>query len=238
MKNLLLLPLIVSSSCFSVIEAAAVRTLPPEIYTQMKTGKKLGKIWINPAWDCTQGFLVGKVDIDPQARIPCPTEFINSYFTTSLNRLAIPGSTNVLSVTVTAGNASDKGANGFYAATLWVEGRIVDERGALMAAFSTHGSAQARETVEKNCQLVMDDMAWSISKDLGKDFLSALAASREQAPGASPRSTGALPPPPAPEALMDTHAKARLLRLEDLRKSGLITEEEYQARRDEIVKSL
>jgi len=205
---------------------AEVRTLPAEVYPLLKTGNKLAKVWTSPAWDGAKGFSLGKVDLAPGLVPEFPK--VLSFFPQGLQRLAVPGSANVLSLTLVDLQTVDHGSTGYYSAAIAVEGRIVDPNGALLVAFSTRAQSSLRESVEKNLEADVDTIAWSLSKDLGKDFFRALEARSQPAKDSAPEASVEL----------NLDPKARLLRLEDLRQNGLITLDEYTERKEAIVKTL
>jgi hypothetical protein len=80
----------------------------------------------------------------------------------------------------------------------------------------------------------MDKIAWSLSRDLGPGYERALEVKRRLAE--EKIETGAMPPPPPPEQPLPLDQ--RLMRLEDLRQKGLITQEEYEAHKKELLKNL
>ena len=233
MKKLILGTLALLAAGTRPMLASEVQTLPPAIYSQMKSGSKLLKVWTSPDYDGAKGLTIGKISADPgilDTHANCV-----DYFPYALRRLAIPDSTNILSMTMTALTTVDHGSVGYFSATMSVEGQIVDKDGKLVMAFATREMSDIRETVEANCSLVMDKIIWSLSRDLGKPFLRALELRKEVAEGVNP--SGLVPKAPqAPEPPMDI--KARLLRLEDLKQKGLITADEYKTHKEEILKGL
>ena len=75
-----------------------------------------------------------------------------------------------------------------------------------------------------------DQIVWSLSNDLGKDFTRTLAV--RQMPAKADNANGQVPAALAGESPMDV--KARLLRLENLRQKGLINEDGYKLHKAEI----
>jgi hypothetical protein len=209
-----------------------VRTLPPDVYAQMKSGKHLGKVWISPAWQGAQGFTVGKIQV--VAEIDSPFANVIDYLPYRLRKISTADSPNTLSITVVELSSIDRSSVGHFSASMGVEGRIVGKDGNLLVAFRTREYDDSRETVTKNFELVMDKIGWSLSRDLGKDFIHALEVRQEVA--GSKNASGLVPPPPPPEAPLDM--QGRLLRLDDLLKKGLITPEEYKTHKDQILKGL
>jgi len=213
-------------------QAQEVRTLSPSLYAQMKSSKHLGSLWISPAWQGGQGFTVGKVDLS--AEITSEYANVVEYLPYRLRVISTPGSPNTLNVTVVELTSMDRSSAGFFSATMGVEGQIVDKDGKVLVAFRTREHADDRETVNKNFELVMNRIVWSLSKDLGKEFTHALEVRQEVAGGSN--ASGLVPPAPPQEAPLDI--QGRLLRLDDLLKKGLITPEEYKTHKEQILKGL
>ena len=237
MKKLVLGSMILLAACAGPLLADdAQETLPPEVYALMKSGSKLGKVWVGPGFDGAKGITIGRMTVDPSVS----SGFSNAidYFPYALRRLATTDSPNILSIVLVEMSTVDRGSTGYYSVTVGVEGRIVDKDGKLVAAFRTREVANSQETVENNLKRAMDRIVWAISKDLGKPFQRSLELRGEIAKGAPAGKTGSglVPPPPAAEQSQDV--KSRLLRLEDLKQKGLITPEEYKTHREEILKGL
>jgi hypothetical protein len=237
MRKLVVGSLVLLAACAGPLLADdAQQTLPPEVYAQMKSGSKLGKVWVGPEFDGSKGIAIGTMTVDPSV----VSGFSNAidYFPYALRRLAFPDSPNVLSVVLVEMSTVDRGAAGYYSATVGVEGQIVDRNGKLVAAFRTREEARGQEDVENNLKRAMDKIVWAISKDLGKPFQRALELRGEIAKGTPAAKTGSGLVPAPPRAEQSQDVKSRLLRLEDLKQKGLITPEEYQTHREEILKGL
>jgi hypothetical protein len=233
MKKLVLGTLLALTAGIQPILAAPERTLSPAIYAQMKSGNKLGKIWINPKYDVTTGFVVGKVSSNAEGYFANTVDYIPYAF----QRVIIPGSTNVLNMTVVEFSVVDNGTSGMFGATIGIEGQVVDKDGQVMFAFNTREEVNNRETVEKNCQAAIDRIVWSLAKELGKPFEHALQVRHDLESGELPNASGLVPVrPPVQDRPMTLNE--RLLRLEDLKQKGLITPEEYKAHKEEILKGL
>lgn len=231
MKNLVLGPLVLLATVMQPALAGTDPTLPPEAYAQMKAGHHLGRIWISPAMDLAKGFTIGKVDTLADNYYADTL----GYFTGALGRLAFPNAPYVLSLTVVDLNTVDRPAAGHYSATMSVEGKAVDPDGKLVLAFTTREQVGDRETVEANCEGVMDKIVWDLSRDLGAKFQHAL----EQRDAARKSARNNAPPPPAPPVqAQPMDVPSRLMQLEDLKRRGLITDEEYKTHREEILKGL
>lgn len=212
------------------LQAQEVRTLPSAAYTLMKSGSKLDRVWISPDFDVAKGFSVGKVDTLAGGMYANTVD----YFPYALQHLAFQTSPYSLSLTVVELSTVERSSAGYYAATMAVEGSVVDASGKLMMAFATREEVNNRGNVLANCEAVMDKIVWSISRDLGKPFQHALETRSAVIQGANP--SGLVPPPPPAEKPLDV--QSRLLRLDDLKRKGLITEEEYKTHKDEILKGL
>lgn len=232
MRNLVLGAALLLALNAQPVLAEEIRTLPPEIYGQLKKGIKLDKVWTSPKFDSAQGFVVGKVDI----AVDVPFANVIDYFPSALSRLVIPGSPNVLNLTVVEMSTVDRPAQGYATATMGVEGQVVAPDGQVLFAFQAREEAGNKENVLRNCQAVMDRITWEISLNLGKPFLHALEVKNELAYGNN--SSGLVPPGPPAPAMETGDIKGRLLRLEELRQKGLITPEEYKAHKEEIMKGL
>ena len=232
MKNIVLGAALLLTVSGQPLLSEEVQTLPPGIYSQLKKGIRLDKVWKSPKFDGAKGFVIGKVDI----AVDGPYANVIDYFPVALSRLAIPGSANVLNVTVVELDAVDRPGQGYCSATMGVEGQVLDPEGQPLFAFQTRETINIKETVQRNCQAVMDRIAWELSKNLGKDYLHALEVKNSLAPGAN--GSGLVPPGPPAPVVDSNDIKGRLLRLEELRQKGLVTPEEYKTNKDEIMKGL
>jgi hypothetical protein len=232
MKSLVFGALVTLAAASWPVAAQGVQTLPPEIVAQMRKGNKLGREWKSPAYDTSTGFILGRITTQAEGY------YANSvdYFPTALSRLVIPGSTNLLNLTVTDLRVKESFAAGSPTVSMAVEGQIVDRDGKLLFAFTTQDEAANRETPLMGCEAVMDQIAWSLAKDLGPAFQSAVAR-RTLVSGQGPSGSGlpTLPPRPKDQQLS---IGERLIQLDNLRKSGLITAEEYEQKKQEIMKGL
>jgi hypothetical protein len=207
-------------------------TVTPEIRQAMKKGRKLDLVWKDPKFDTASGFTLGRI------RTQAEGFYANTidYFPVPLSRLTIPGSTNVLNVLVTDMAVKENYTSGASSAILSVEGEIVDKDGKVLFAFYTRDESDSRETPAMNCKAVMDRIAWNLSKDLGQPFLDAVA--RRMAVSGKTESASGLPMlPPKPQDQQLTVGE-RLIQLDNLRKNGLITTEEYDKKKAEILKGL
>ncbi|MDR3672881.1 MAG: SHOCT domain-containing protein [Holophaga sp.] len=234
MKKMVLGSLILLSAALQPSLAAEVRTFPPNVYAQMKSAKHIGKIWLSPEWKGAEGFTVGRVQV--AAEIDDPYTNVVDYLPYALRRIATPDSPNVLSMTVVEMSSVDRSSFGSFSATMGVEGQIVNKDGKLLMAFRTREEANDRETVNKNFELLMDKIIWSLTMDLGNDFTRALQVRNKV--DKDPNASGLVPPPPPTTAQQSMDTKSRLLRLEELKQKGLINDEEYKAHKADILKGL
>ena len=232
MKRQVLVSLATILAGVSPVLASGPTTLPAAIYAQMKNGSKLDRVWMSPKFDAGTGFTIGKVDSQAEGYFANVVDYVPY----ALGRLVIPGSTNVLNLTVTELTVIDRGSIGLFGATIGVEGEIVDKDGGLLFAFTTRQEITDRETVVKSCQGAIDRIVWSLAKDLGKPLQHALEVQRELQTGQH-NPSGLVPAPPVnpqkPQTIGD-----RLMLLEDLKQKGLITPEEYKSHNEEILKGL
>jgi len=229
MNRLVLSSLVlVATGLWPALAAEAV-TLPPEIYAQMKGGKKLGRVWLNPKYDVATGFVIGKVSCLAEG----PHADDLGRFPNALGRVVIPGSTNVLNLAVTELTVMEPfSSQGAASATMAVEGQVVDRDGQLMFAFIAREKVDNRDTGVKNLQAVMDKVVWSIAKDLGEPLERALQVKYEASGGSD---SGQVPPRPKEQSMT---IGERLIQLENLRKAGLISADDYEKHKTEIMKGL
>jgi hypothetical protein len=211
----------------------APTTLPPAIVALMKSGKKLGKVWMSPKFDVSKGFTIGHVSSEVEGFYAD----VVGYFPEALSRLTIPGSPNVLSLTVVELKVVERSGLGYETATMGVEGTVVGPDGGLLMAFTTREEISNRENVPADCMGAMDKIVWSLSRDLGKRFQDALEA-RKPVDTKTKAGAAYLPPPPPSAQEHPLSTNERLLRLDDLKRKGLITQEEYDAHRKEILQGL
>jgi len=226
--------------------ADAVQTLPPAIYSHLKRGKELDRVYFNPKFDPATGFTLGSITTQIDETYQGTYADTIQYFPTPLRRLVDPDSPNVLDLVVIDFKINDKFGMGIFGASMKVEGQIKGPDGTLLMAFVTQREETKRETVRADCSGIMDTIAWQLSKDLGPKFRkaaearAAAASDRAGLPAnviLAPKPAKADPAAPqAPAEAMDP--KGRLLQLKNLLDQGLITQEEYEAHRAEILKGL
>jgi hypothetical protein len=183
--------------------AAEVRTLPPAVYSQLKTGHKLAKVWISPRFEPAQGFRVGKVD----SAVTSPFGAIVDYLPSALARLARPESANVLTLTVTELTIKEKPQISYCAATVGVEGQVAGPDGSLLMAFTTRQEFSASTGAAADCQGAVDTIVAAMAKELGMPLAKAVKARPKAAvakaplpvapPAAAPGPATVEPPAPA-----------------------------------------
>jgi len=246
MKKLVLGSVLFFTLGLQPVLGAEVRTLPAEIYGQLKGDKRMGKLWISPKFDGAKGITAGTATSVVDSQYSNVTDYIPY----ALGRITTEGSPYTLNVTIIELTVKNLFATGFMSATLGFEGQVLDPEGNLMVAFRTREETKNRESVVLNCQGAIDSLVFNLSKGLGKPFVQALEARRVKAEAGSglvpkatssglvPKAAQARPQGPAQPQDPAMDIKARLLRLEELKQKGLITPEEYRAKRDDILKDL
>ncbi len=222
--------------------AEAVRTLPPEVYGQLKGGRKLDKVWASPKFDRSKGFVVGTINSDIADSYQGPYATTIPYFSTPLNRIAMADSPYTLNLTVNEFQVRDGQAMGIFNVVMGVEGQITDADGQLMMAFQHRDTVNNRENATVTCMGLMDKITYTLRKELGPGFEKNLQAKAVQAASLPVAGTAPAAPAPKPAAPLapsqPADAKGRLLQLQDLLANGLITQEEFDAKKAEILKGL
>jgi hypothetical protein len=232
MKRLVLGSILALAAGLWPLAAQDTSTVPPEVRQLLKKGKKLNLVWKAPNFDTSSGFTLGQV------RTQADGFYANTidYFPVPLARMTIPGSTNILNLTVTDLLVKQSFTGGSSSAVMTAEGVIVDKDGKPLFAFVTRDESDTRENPAMNCEAVMDRIAWNLAKDLGQPFQDAMAK-RMAVSGKTESASGLpmLPPKPQDQQLS---VGERLIQLDNLRKNGLITNEEFDKKKAEILKGL
>ena len=142
--------------------ADAVKTLPPAIYQQMKHGKKLENVWVGNDYDKAKGFKVNGIEYKAEIR----NGAVMDYLPKALATLAKDDSPVTLQVVVT--RVTTKAFTGFGNAMgkVFVEGKISDATGKIIAAFTTSGSAGNWGDAADDFQSACDKVASAIAADL------------------------------------------------------------------------
>jgi hypothetical protein len=232
MNRLVLGTLITLATGFWPMPAQDASTVPQEIRQVMKKGRKLDLVWKDPKFDTGTGFTLGQI------RTQAEGYYANTidYFPVPLARMAIPGSTNILNLVVTDLAVKDSFTTGQSSAIMTVEGTIVDKDGKPLFAFISRDEVDTRESPTMNCKGVMDKIAWNLAKDLGQPFADAVA--QRNAVSDKATSASGLPMLPPKSQGQQLTVGERLIQLDNLRKNGLITTEEYDKKKAEILKGL
>ena len=142
------------------------KTLPPAAYSQLKSGKKLDKVWLDPAFDKAKGFKVGPVVYKAEYR----SGEVMDYLGKALATLGNPESTFTLKVAVVKAAAKHGVVIGTKGGFVTVEGQITDADGKMVGCFQTTGKAGpawADNNGEKdNFPAACDKIASDIASDL------------------------------------------------------------------------
>jgi len=177
----LALTISITGSAFLKAEDA-VRTFPPAVYQQMKHGKQLDKVWVGTDYDKTKGFKVGAVEYRAEKR----NGTVMDYMPKTLAPLAKGDSPVTLQVIIT--KVSTKSFTGFGNAMgkVFVEGKIIDATGKIIAAFTTSGSAGNWGDAADDFQSACD----KITSEIATDLLTTLNGQIEATvPAAAPMTT-------------------------------------------------
>lgn len=139
------------------------RTLPPAMYEAMKSGKKLDKVFVDPAYGKLAGFKVGDIEYRAENLKPEVLEGMKK----ALGMLGKEQAPYTLKVTIVKVTNSTFIGLGNVMGKVTVEGQIVDSEGKVVVAFVT------RETAElggfgggTNYQAACNKIASAIAKDL------------------------------------------------------------------------
>jgi hypothetical protein len=173
-KTALILTALLASIQPVVSFAKTPLTIPAEISSKMKKGKKLDLVWAAQDFDEKKGFKLGAVtnesDSDAQAAL--------DLFPLELGPMVHPDSPYTLQVTITSfwmkPFSSDRPG-----AKIGVEGHVVDATGKTVAAFTASTSTTNGLTSEDCLRTAMRTIVFAMAKDL---FTSAPLAGRGKAP--------------------------------------------------------
>jgi hypothetical protein len=128
----------------------------------MKHGKQLEKVWIGANYDKAKGFKVGAVEYRAEKR----NGMVMDYMPKALAPLAKSDSPVTLQVIIT--KVTTKSFTGFGNAMgkVYVEGKITDATGKIIAAFTTSGSAGNWGDAADDFQSACDKVASAIAAGL------------------------------------------------------------------------
>ena len=176
--------------------SAAGTPLPPAIAGQMKSGKRLSKLWISPSFAPAQGFRTGAVDL----AVPSLYGEITGYIPTALERVARPESPAVLSLTVTELSTRERSQNNYNEATVGIEGRVLDPAGNLLVAFQTREMYHGAGLME-DCRKAVDTIVAALAGELGLPVRKVVKVKPVPAAApAAPLASAPSVPQPAPAA--------------------------------------
>ena len=160
-----ILPTVMTMICLgghSLMAAEDPKTLPPEMYQVMESGKSLGKVFVDPAYDKAKGFKLGSVDYRADTKISAVLEGLNR----SMGMLTKSESPFTLNLVITKVTTGFKLLRKHVRGRLTIEGAIVDAKGKVVAAFTTREPAGKIGADVDNYQIACDAIATAISKDL------------------------------------------------------------------------
>jgi hypothetical protein len=137
----------------------AIKTFPPAMYDAMKGGKKLDKVFIDPAYDRSKGFKMGAIDYHADFRSSQVIESLPK----ALGAIAKGDGEYTLKIAVV--KVTTFSAGGWVKGKLGVEGQIVDKEGRVLVAFATTVSSAGGINGD-DYMLASDKIASAIYKDL------------------------------------------------------------------------
>ena len=186
--------------------AAELKTLPPAVYAQLKSGKRISKLWVSPAFQPAQGFRAGQVDVavtslfagDVAGQLPA-----------ALARVARPEASALLSLTVVELSTKERAQNNYREATVGVEGRLTDPDGNLLAAFQAREIANHGAGLSEDCRQAVDAIVAALAKELDQTMRKADPPKpKVSAPVPAPVSVPSPVPAPAPAPVAMPQASA------------------------------
>lgn len=145
-----------------VVAGDDVKTLPAAMYDTMKSGKKLDKVFVDPSYDKSKGFKLGEVEFRAESLNSTVIDGMKKSMAMITKREA-PYTLHVVVVKVTT-----KTFTGFgnLMGKVFIEGRIVDENGKLVAAFLASERAGTVGMGADDYQVACDKIATDVAKDL------------------------------------------------------------------------
>ena len=138
MKKVLHLILVLLGVCAMPARAGDdIKTLPPAVYDQMKSGDKLDKVWVDPSYDKAKGFQVASLAYKAELRIGDVMDALNK----NLATLATADSPYTLKVAVVKVTTSTYIMYGSIKGAVTVEGQILDQESKVVVCFITKEKA-------------------------------------------------------------------------------------------------
>lgn len=148
---------------FSLKAGDDPKTLPPAMYEVLKSGKKLDKVFVDPAYGKLAGFKVGDVEYRAEDLKPEVLEGMKK----ALAMLGKSQSPYTLKLTVVKVTNTTFVGLGNVMGKVTVEGQIVDADGKVVVAFVTRESAELGGFGGgTNYQAACNKIASAIAKDL------------------------------------------------------------------------
>jgi hypothetical protein len=197
MKTRLAVSMVALVACAQAGLAAEVRTLPPEVYAQMKDSKLLTKLFVSPDFKPAEGFQLGAVDARVESVF---AKGLIGYMPYAFGRVAQPEAPNVLTMTLTQLNTKEKltATRSVWTSKVGLEGRVLAPDGKLLVAFVTwEENGEAGGNLEC-AKLAADRIAVCLAKELGMPLHKLAQAPKAKAAPAQPAAEPA-PVLPAPK---------------------------------------
>jgi len=138
------------------------KTLPPAAYEQMKSGKKLEKVWLDPGFDKAKGFKIGPVVYKAENRNGEVMEYLGK----ALSTLGNPDSPFTMKVAVVKVTTKTFTGFGSVMGYVMVEGRIVDSDDKVVGTFIAKERAGGFASAKDDYPAACDKIASDIAKDL------------------------------------------------------------------------
>lgn len=138
------------------------KTLPPAMYESMKSGKKLNKVFVDPAYIRQTGFKVAPIQIKGENRSVVAFDAL----TKALTLVSSSDSPNSLQVTIVEVTAKYPTGFGNVMGHIAVEGKVVSPDGKVLAAFVTSERAGTFGAEMDDYPAACDKIMSAIAKDL------------------------------------------------------------------------
>lgn len=152
--------LVLAAAVLAPLQASdEVKTLPQAVYSQMKSGKKLDKVWVGPGYDKAKGFQFGELNYRAETRNGSVIE----YFPTAFKGVAKDQAPYKLVLAVTGFSEKTYAVITYKDGWVEVEGQLQDSEGKAVAAFKTKQTYPASSNDPKKA---VDGIVSAIIKDL------------------------------------------------------------------------